>query len=111
MQYDPNQFDVPSARSLNMPRPLDSETSALLRGFLTPIFESATSWANLRDRLAKKGYALEFRAGRMVVLDTAKNEPLCTGQLLGVPLRALASRLGRPCVKLCDGGASAVLKV
>ena len=111
MQYDPSSFNPPLGRESHLPRPLDSETTALLRGFLTPILEAAASWTDLRDRLACKGYGLEFRSGRMVILDAASEEPVCTGQHLGVPLRALATRLGRPTVKLCLGGASAVLNV
>lgn len=89
-----------------LPAPLDCETSALLRGFLTPIFEHASSWADLKAQLAAKGYNLAFHAGHMVVLNVDTHQPLCTGAALGVPLRTLSARLGRPCVKVHRDGMS-----
>lgn len=83
-----------------LPPPLDSESTALLRGFLTPILESAVSWTNLRDTLAAKGFDMAFRSGRLVLIDANSQTPVCTGQMLGVPLRVLASRLGRPVIRV-----------
>lgn len=86
----------------------DSETLALLRAFLGPILEQAVSWTDLRDSLAAKGYGLAFRSGRLVILNTG-GTPVCTGQMLGTPLRLLSSRLGRPVLTLEPGGTSATL--
>lgn len=89
-----------------LPAPLDCETVALLRGFLTPILESATGWADLADRLDQKGYGIAFREGHMVITDADTDSGICTGANLGVPLRALSARLGRPCIKVHRDGHS-----
>lgn len=82
-----------------LPPPLDCETLALLRSFLTPLLEAAGSWGDLVERLAAKGYGVAFRDGHLVVINAETDMPICTGTMLGVPLRTLAARLGRPCVK------------
>ena len=87
-----------------LPGRLDCETAALVRGFLRPIFEQARSWSDLTARLAARGYDLEFRDGRLVVLIHEDHRPLCTGRDLGEPLAELAARLGRPQLKLGRDG-------
>ena len=88
---------------------LDCETAALLRQVLLPILEAATDWSGLAGALARKGYALTFRSGRMVIVQSETGRPLSTGRGLGMPLSVLAARLGRPALRLSRDGSSAEL--
>lgn len=89
--------------SSNMPLPLDSETAMQLRTILLPHFENATSWGDLCERLATKGFELTFRAGHLVIVDES-GKPICTGAMIGSPLARLADRLGRPKLRSdCQG--------
>ncbi|WP_425100812.1 hypothetical protein [Tropicibacter sp. S64] len=97
-----------AAAEAGLPDPRDCETLFLLRGFLTPIFEAAESWSSLTTALATKGYGLAFREGHLVILDEA-GRGLCTGSALGVPLRSLAKRMGRPCVRASLDGHAGTL--
>ena len=99
-------FDPPTA---SMPHPLDSETAMLLRTALLPHFERATSWGDLCDRLASRGYRITFRAGHLVLVDEA-DKPVCTGAMIGSPLSRLAARLGRPKLRSDCSGAQAELQ-
>lgn len=92
-----------------MPMPLDCESRAMLRQFLAPILEQAESWPALAERLHDKGYALAFRQGHLVVLNDL-GSALCTGSDLGVPMAAIAERIGRPCVRAHRGGHSGELR-
>jgi len=94
-----------------LPAPIDSESLSLLRGFLTPIFETATDWRALTQTLEQKGYGLALRHGRMVVIDRETGNAVCTGNSLGVPLRSLAIRIGRPLVTIAPCGTTAALQV
>ncbi|MFZ5964158.1 hypothetical protein ACOXXX_14525 [Thalassococcus sp. BH17M4-6] len=89
-----------------LPPRMDCETAALLRGFLTPILENATSWEDLSERLAAKGYGVAFAEGHLVIVNAESHDPVSTGADMGVPLRHLSQRLGRPCVKVHQGGHS-----
>ncbi len=89
--------------------PLDCETASLLRGFLLPVFETATGWPELRRRLVAKGYDIAFRDGHMVLINLETRQALCTGTVLGMPLRSLAARLGRPTVIAHRDGATGEL--
>lgn len=110
MQHD-RDIQIPGhAPAPSLPRPLDSETRALLCGFLTPILETAKSWDELESRLADKGFLIGFCAGRLVISNTSTGEPLCTGQSLGVPLRDLSARLGRPLVMVDKDGQTGRLR-
>lgn len=84
----------------------DSETLALLRGFLRPILEDATSWQDLRARLANKGYRVAFRSGHLALVNAESDKAICTGSMLGVPLRDIAQRIGRPAIKAHADGMS-----
>ncbi|WP_146584804.1 hypothetical protein [Puniceibacterium confluentis] len=88
---------------------LDCETASLMRGFLLPIFETARDWSDLRQRLVSKGYDIAFRDGHMVLLNLDTREALCTGTVLGSPLRSLAARLGRAHVIANRDGATGEL--
>lgn len=92
-----------------MPGPLDSETAMLLRTVLLPHFERATSWGDLCNRLAGKGYEITFRNGHLVLADET-GKPVCTGAMIGSPLARLAERLGRPKVRTDCTGARATLQ-
>lgn len=90
-------------------RPLDSETAAMLRIVLRPIIDDATDWPSLSGGLDRKGYHLGFRDGRMLIVDDYSGEAISTGDAIGVPLRALAQRIGRPPLRMASDGRSAVL--
>lgn len=110
MQHD-RDIQIPGhAPAPSLPRPLDSETRALLCGFLTPILEQAQSWAELESRLLDKGFSIGFCTGRLVISNATSGEPLCTGQSLGVPLRELSARMGRPVVKVAKDGQTGRLR-
>ncbi|MEC3859758.1 hypothetical protein VK792_00555 [Mesobacterium sp. TK19101] len=112
MHMQPNlDTDWHGQQSDALPAPLDSESLLLLRGFLTPIFETATDWRGLTQKLGEKGYGLALRHGRLVVIDRDSGSAICTGQSLGVPLRSLAGRIGRPVVSMAPGGTTAALQV
>ncbi|WP_439122824.1 hypothetical protein [Marivita sp.] len=95
--------------SAGMPMPLDSETAMLLRTVLLPHFERATSWGDLCDRLASKGYEITFRGGHLVLADES-GKPVCTGAMIGSPLSRLAERLGRPKLRTDCTGVNATLQ-
>lgn len=111
MQHQPDaQAGWQDAQKLpGLPAPLDCETRAMLRLFLSPILEQSDSWAEIAERLAVKGYSLTFREGHLVVLND-HGEGLCTGTDLGIPMALIAARIGRPCVKAHRGGHSGELR-
>ena len=98
--------DFMNARHAALPAPIDSETRVLLYSFLSPILETAESWSDLRAKLAAKGYDVTFRAGRMVLTRADSGVAVCTGRAMGTPLRSLAARIGRPCIKVNADGVS-----
>ncbi len=90
---------------------LDSESAMWLRATLTPIFESAQSWPGLAQALRQKGFALAFRKGRLMLLDTERGQRICTCRFLGSPLSDLAQRLGRLPIRAGRGGANGDLLI
>ena len=99
MSYLPHTAaDFAAAQAANpaLPQPLDCESCITLGFFLTPILESAESWTELMDRLDTKGYALRLIGDHLVLVDTDMGKCVCTTDMLGVTLRALADRLGAP---------------
>lgn len=76
---------------------------------LRPLLETAQDWQGLSAALARKGYELHFRDGRMLFVERYTGQAICTGAAIGVPLRALADRLGRPSLTMSADGRSAVL--
>ena len=74
-QYQPDGTHVPHPEIA-----LDCETASLLRGFLLPVFETATNWADLRRRLVSKGYDIAFRDGHMVLLNLETSRPCAPAQ-------------------------------
>lgn len=93
-----------------LPGPLDSETLALLRGFLSPILETAPSWDALQTRLMEKGYGIAFCEGHLVIANAETGKPICTGRSLGVPLKQISERIGRPCVRAHSDGHTGALR-
>lgn len=90
---------------------IDCETAMLLRSFLLPAIEAAQTWADLSDRLARMGYGIAFRDGRLIFRRSDTGDEVCTGQTLGAPLRDLSRRLGRPCITAAPDGQSGRLRV
>lgn len=78
---------------------IDSETACLLRSFMVPAINSARDWADLRTTLERKGFTIAFRDGRLIFKSIDTGREICTGNFLGTPLRDLAKKLGRPCVR------------
>lgn len=103
MQLPETPIDASASTSVDLPGPLDSEMQALLHGFLASIFEAAQSWQDLSTQLHTRGYALAFRQGRLVVVGE-RGKALCTGGSIGVPMRTLSRRLGRPCIRANRNG-------
>ena len=82
---------------------LDSESAALLRAALQPVFEQAATWEDLLSVLRGKGYGLVFRGERLVLVSADGGQRLCTTRFLGRPLADLVTRLGRPAVRAVPG--------
>ena len=95
-------WENPAQSAAPLPRP-DSETLSLLRSFLRPILETGQSWSEIATALTAKDYRLSFRSGHLVILNAA-GEALCTGADLGVPLRSISARIGRPAIRAGQDG-------
>lgn len=79
---------------------MDSETAALIRAFLRPLFDRPHSWPALADKLHANGYGLAFRAGRMCLTELATGKCLCSLRFLGIVFLELVTQLGRPTVRV-----------
>ena len=88
---------------------IDCETAALLRAVILPAFSSAASWAGLADSLRNKGYRLAFQSGRLCLMDRSTGMRVCGLRFLGIELRDLVRRLGRPTVVARGDGANGEL--
>ncbi|WP_170527878.1 hypothetical protein [Ruegeria arenilitoris] len=77
---------------------MDCETAALLRAVIRPLFAGAASWAGLASSLYEKGYQLTFQKGRLCLLDNSSGSRVCGLRFLGLELKDLVRRLGRPVV-------------
>ncbi|MBU2963751.1 hypothetical protein KO516_23565 [Citreicella sp. C3M06] len=95
--------------SSSLHRPLDTETATMLRIVLRPLLDTARDWQSLSAALALKGYELHFRDGRMLFVESYTGEAISTGAAIGVPLKTLSDRLGRPSLTMSADGRSAVL--
>jgi len=89
-------------RDLDSP-PIDSESAALLRCWLLPLIARATSWEGLNRALARHGYVLAFRGGRLCLISCPDGTCICSMRFLGVGLKVLVARLGRPAVRPLPG--------
>lgn len=85
--------------------PIDSESAALLRCWLHPLIARASSWEGLNRALARHGYALGFREGRLCLTSCPDGACICSMRFLGAGLRDLVARLGRPAVRPLPGQA------
>lgn len=88
--------------NLDVP-PVDSETAALFRATLRPLISQSVSWPALMDTLRDKGYGLAFRGGRLFLTNLSTGARVCSLRFLGMPLRELVARLGRPIVRALPG--------
>ncbi len=91
-------------RDLDSP-PIDSESAALLRCWLHPLIARASSWEGLSRALARRGYGLAFRAGRLCLTSCPDGACICSMRFLGAGLKDLVTRLGRPAVRPLPGHA------
>jgi len=82
---------------------VDSETAALFRAVLRPLIAQSVSWSSLMDTLRHKGYGLAFRDGRLFLTTHETGKRVCSLRFLGMPLRDLVARLGRPVVRAIPG--------
>jgi len=82
---------------------VDSETAALFRAVLRPLIAQSVSWSALMDALRGKGYGLAFRDGRLFLINYETGRRVCSLRFLGMPLRDLVKRLGRPIVRASPG--------
>lgn len=80
------------------PARIDCETASLLRAVLLPIFDAARSWTDLIDQLEAKGYHPMFRGGELCLTKQSDGSRICGLRFLGLEMRDLVQRLGRPCV-------------
>ena len=64
---------------------------------------------SIAEALATKGYGLAFRDGHLVLLNHDGN-PICTGSALGVPLREISARIGRPSIRASADGCKGSLR-
>ncbi len=83
--------------------PIDSESAALLRCWLQPLVARSASWEALTAALARRGYALAFRNGRLCLTLGPDGPCICSMRYLGASLRELSARLGRPAVRPLPG--------
>ena len=96
------QDNTPETTTLTV-ESVDSETSALIRAFLRPLFDQPDSWTELTEGLRAHGYGLAFRGGRLCLTDHATGERLCSLRFLGIRLRDLVAQLGRPIARALPG--------
>ncbi len=89
MRYGPAQYDC--------------ETAYLLRAVILPIFDAAPCWDALIDLLEAKGYHPMFRGGELCLTRQSDGARICGLRFLGLDMRELVARLGRPCVLPCAG--------
>ncbi|MGV6811329.1 MAG: hypothetical protein ACWA47_03715, partial [Brevirhabdus sp.] len=73
---------------------LDPTTISTLAVVLRQDFTTAGSWADLRHRLAAKGFDLRERAGRFLLVTRPHGLSVCRVGSLGHPSPRLAKALG-----------------
>ena len=94
-----NHFGSPGLAGVtNTSSDMDCETAALLRAAIRPLFTNAANWGSLTDILREKGYRLAFRDGRLCLTDTRTGARVCGLRFLGLDLKDLVRKLGRPVV-------------
>lgn len=84
---------------MRAPNNIDTETSVLLKSCLLTVFQKAHSWTSLRLALENKGLDVGFRDARLVLIDRASGDKICSCRRVGISFRELVLRLGRPYIK------------
>jgi hypothetical protein len=74
----------------------DERLVAPLRSLLADDFNYAKSWAELGDRLARKGFAVAESGGGIILISLRDGRRLCKGSELGHSLSALSRRFAAP---------------
>jgi len=82
----------------------DCETGIFLRSLVLPAFEKAETWRDLVAALDSIGFGLAIQKGRLTLTDCHSGEQICTGRYLGMPLKDLVKRFGKPVVKSLGEG-------
>ena len=77
----------------------DFETGIFLRSLVLPAFEKAETWRDLVAALDSVGFGLTIQKGRLTLTDCHSGEQICTGRYLGMALKDLVKRFGKPIVK------------
>jgi len=74
---------------------MDTEMAIQLRILLTPEFQNASTWAELRSGLQDKGFYMKRSKGHMHIYDAESHVKICNCAFLGFPSKDLEQRFKR----------------
>lgn len=74
---------------------MDTEMAIQLRILLTPNFQNARTWSELRSGLQDKGFYMKRAKGHMHLFDAQSHVKICTCGFLGFPSKDLEQRFKR----------------
>ncbi|MGR3621986.1 aspartate-semialdehyde dehydrogenase [Pseudophaeobacter sp.] len=74
---------------------MDTEMAIQLRILLTPHFQKAKTWSELRSGLKVMGFYMKRTKGHMHIFDSASHVQICTCAFLGFPSQELEERFKR----------------
>ncbi|MEP2718805.1 aspartate-semialdehyde dehydrogenase [Pseudophaeobacter sp.] len=74
---------------------MDTEMAIQLRILLTPHFQEAKTWSELRAGLQDKGFYMKRTKGAMHLFDASSHVEICTCAFLGFPSKDLEQRFKR----------------
>lgn len=74
---------------------MDTEMAIQLRILLTPHFQKAKTWRELRSGLQVAGFYMKRTKGHMHIFDCASHVQICTCAFLGFPSEELEQRFKR----------------
>lgn len=74
---------------------MDTEMAIQLRILLTPNFQEAKTWSELRSGLQNKGFYMKRTKGHMHLFDAQSHVKICTCAFLGFPSKDLEQRFKR----------------
>lgn len=74
---------------------MDTEMAIQLRILLTPFFQKAKTWRELRSGLQTAGFYMKRTQGHMHLFDCASHVKICTCAFLGFPSKDLEQRFKR----------------
>ncbi|WP_083099399.1 aspartate-semialdehyde dehydrogenase [Pseudophaeobacter leonis] len=74
---------------------MDTEMAIQLRIMLTPDFQRAKTWSELRSGLQDKGFYMKRTKGHMHLFDAQSHVKICTCGFLGFPSSDLEQRFKR----------------